>query len=48
MDEQSVTNFAVKDCGKYSFFDNDHGHTTNRYLNLEDEIKDLICKGYLC
>lgn len=38
----------AKDRGKYYSFHNDHGHTSDRYFNLREEIENLIRRGYLC
>ncbi|KAH7524986.1 hypothetical protein FEM48_Zijuj06G0177400 [Ziziphus jujuba var. spinosa] len=35
----------AKDRGKYYSFHNDHGHTSDRYFNLREEIENLIRRG---
>ena len=32
---------------KYYYFHHNHGHDTEEYLQLKDEIENLICKGHL-
>ncbi|XP_058068266.1 uncharacterized protein LOC131217368 [Magnolia sinica] len=37
-----------RDERKFYHFNQDHGHNTNDYVDLKDEIKSLIHKGHLC